>query len=156
MAAAANPTDVVPPRIRRRSPFPRRSDFEQRAPGGLQRLREGTQGLPREVGFDHLYLTRRHAGIFRVPAVEIAPHAAHGSGNDLALSELPSRSAFDQTDRLDAEDPREDDTRRPTLPGEQLGPVETERLDPDQNLSQLGRWDRPALDPQDLGAAGLV
>src|SRR5215470_7416549 len=156
MAAAANPTDVVPPRIRRRSPFPRRSDFEQRAPGGLQHLREGTQGLPRKVGFDHLYLTRQHASIFRVPAVEIAPHAAHGSGNDLALGELPSRRLFDQADGLDAEDPWEDDTRRQTLPGEQLGPVQTDRLDPDQKLSWLGRWDRPAFDLQDLGAAGLV
>jgi hypothetical protein len=112
---------------------------EQRAPGGLQHLREGTQSLPRKVGFDHLYLTRQHAGIFRVPPVEIASHAAHGSGNDLALGELPSRSLFDEADGLDAEDPREDDTRRQTLPGEQLGPVQTERLDPDQNLTRLGR-----------------
>ena len=48
IAAAASPTEVVPPRISRRSPFSRRSDLNRRAPRRLQHFREGAECLPRE------------------------------------------------------------------------------------------------------------
>ena len=77
-------------------------------------------------------------------------------GDDVALGELRSRSLLDQADGLDAENPRKDDARRKTLPSEQLGPVQPERLDPDENLSCLRRRDRAALDLQDFRPAGVV
>jgi len=77
-------------------------------------------------------------------------------GDDVALGELRSRSLLDQADCLDAEDPRKDDARRKTLPSEQLGSVQSERLDPDENLSCRRRRDRAALDLQDFRPARFV
>jgi hypothetical protein len=70
--------------------------------------------------------------------VEIAPHSAHGRGDDITPAELRSWGLFDHTDGLDAENPRKDDAREKTLPGKQLRAVQPERLDPDQELTHRG------------------
>jgi hypothetical protein len=63
-------------------------------------------------------LTSRYARIFSIAAVEVTPHTAHRGSDDVALVELRSRSLLDRTNCFGAEDTREYDAGRKTLPGE--------------------------------------
>ncbi len=90
----------------------------------------------------------RHARVFGVAAVELSPHPAHGGGDDVAVLEFIAGRTFDQSDRLDSEHTRERDIRRQTLPREQFGPVEPERLDADEHFAVLRRGYRQGLELQ--------
>src|SRR6516165_6163607 len=153
--AAASPTDVVPPRISKRSPLPRRSDLntEPHAVCSISGIApKVSQGRPVLITCTCVTGTQVYSAY---PPSKLRPIPPMG-GDDVALGELRSRSLLDQADCLDAEDPRKDDARRKTLPSEQLGSVQSERLDPDENLSCRRRRDRAALDLQDFRPTLLV
>jgi hypothetical protein len=101
MAAAASPTEVVPPRIRRRSLFFETKRLEEGAPRRLQHLRDCAERFPGKAGLDDLHLRHGHAGILRIATVELPPHAAHRGRYDVSFLKLISRRFLDQTDGLD-------------------------------------------------------
>src|SRR5271170_2571005 len=78
--------------------------LEQRSPCRLEHLWKSAERLPRKFCLDDLHLGCGHAGELGVPAVELPPHAAHRSSDDIAFAELAARRLLYQTDRLNAED----------------------------------------------------
>ena len=117
IAAAARPTEVVPPRISDRSPF-RDGALEQRTPCGLQHFRNRSECFPWKFSFNGLNLHGGHAGIFCVAAVERSTHAAHYGRDDFASAEFVRRRLLNQSNGFDAKDPGERYVWRMTLASE--------------------------------------
>jgi hypothetical protein len=111
--------------------------FVKRAPGGLKHLGNGAEKLPVKHGSHGLHLRSRNAGVFGIAAVELSPHASHRGRDEVAFAELASWRVLDEPSRLDAENARKPHRRRMALSREQLGAVEAEGLDLDQNLAGL-------------------
>ncbi len=130
--------------------------LEKRAVRRLQHLRNRANDGPVQVGFKGLCVRSLDTGVLCVPAIEIAPHTAHGCRHFLALLELAARTFGNNSGGLDAQNARELDTGRMALPGEHLGTVEPECFDADEDLVVLGVWDGEGFDLEHLRATGLV
>jgi len=113
----------------------------QRAGGGHKRLGQRAEHVPRQRGVERDQLVVGDERVLGVAAVERAAHLPHQ-----CRDRLPRRHAgrvpvhrLHHADQLDPEDPRE----RHRVAGVALerlvlGPVEPERLDPDQRPTRTG------------------
>jgi hypothetical protein len=76
--------------------------------------------------------------ILGITAVEVSPQTAHGCGDDIAGLEFFAGRFFDDPDSLNAEYAWEGDPGRVALASEELGTVEAEGFDSNEDLTDLG------------------
>src|SRR5262249_41828084 len=127
---------------------------EEAGPGRRIGLRDGGQLGPGQIGLDQRDVRRPHAGVFGIAAIDGAPETAHQRGNFGPDWELAAGAGFHQPDAFDA-----DDLRRlgPLASAHvQLGMIETECLDFDDDLAGQGFRLRQIRIDQALGAAELL
>jgi hypothetical protein len=101
-------------------------------------------------------LRGRDARILGIAAVEVSAQATHSCGDDVAGLEFVSGRFFDDADAFNAEDAGKGDARGVALASEELGAVESESFDSDEDLASLGLGDGPGLELESFRAAGLV
>jgi hypothetical protein len=127
----------------------------QRSICRLQRLRHRTQCRPGQLTPEWDRLRDWYARELRVAAVEAATHATHHRDDLLSDLQLTTRAGGDETGCLDAGDPRQGDVGiGEPEPGLQLGAVQTEGLDFDQDPAGLGLGDRALAQDERLGRCG--
>jgi hypothetical protein len=105
----------------------------QRPVGRLKHLGDSSEGGPGQAAAERDDLGGRDAGVLGVAAVEHAAHAAHHRDDLLCHRELLTRALGDDTGRFDAQHTGKHDALGQTEPGVQLGAVEPERLNLDQD-----------------------
>jgi hypothetical protein len=120
-----------------------------------QRLRHGAQRRPGQPAPEWDRLRDWNARELRVAAVEAATHAAHHRDDLLSDLQLTTRAGGHETGCLDAGDPRQGDVGiGEPEPGLQLGAIQTEGLDLDQDPAGLGLGDGALAHDQRLGRCG--
>jgi hypothetical protein len=92
-----------------------------------------------------LHLVRGDAGIFCVAAIKLPTHASHNTRDNIALAKLACWRFFNETNRFDPKDARKFHSRRVALPREQLGAIQSEGFDMDQDFAVLRRGNGEAL-----------
>jgi hypothetical protein len=119
----------------------RQVEVLERAGGGHERLGQRAQHVPRQRGVERDQLVLGYERVLGVAAVERAAHVSHERRDRLTRrhgGRVPVHRLH-HADQLDPEDPRE----RHRVAGVALerlvlGPVESERLDPDQRPARTG------------------
>ena len=136
------PTDEVPPRISSVWPRCHVEPDGQRSIRSLKCLRDGAQCRPGQLTAERDRLRDRYAGELRVAAIEAATHTAHHRGDLLSDGQLATGTGSHDAGRLDSRDARECDVGiGEPEPGLELGAIQTEGLDLDEDPAELGPAD---------------
>ncbi|RMY94788.1 hypothetical protein D0864_05453 [Hortaea werneckii] len=106
----------------------------------LQHLPTRPKNLPGQTTHDLLAPLRPHAAELRVGPVELPPHPAQRRDDNIPLRKLPARRRLHKSRRFDPEDPREGDGTV-ALAGEELGAVEPDGFDADQDPAGTCGWE---------------
>jgi len=104
----------------------------------LQRLRDGAEDLPGQVGAERDNAGAWDNGVFGVAAVEGAAHAAHHRGHLLPERQVAVGDGVDDADAFDAQHTGEGHAFGEAKTGMQFGSVEAKRLDLDADPSRFG------------------